>query len=121
MRSTQIFGLTENAENFLTKNVKRWSENICHHCDRFDSKSAKRVYDPKTGKRKGMFDDGPPLYEYIIEDGRIIQEVVQAVPWSSGPCIFLCLQEVLYDKVEGYWYPVGNRLFEWTQPEINSC
>ena len=55
-----------------------------------------------------MFDDGPSLDEFVLKDGRKIREVLQAAPWSSGPCIFLCLE---YADTE-------ERMFEWTEQEI---
>ncbi|MDP3726339.1 MAG: hypothetical protein Q8R36_04045 [bacterium] len=41
----------------------------------------------------GMFGDKYPLHDYIFPDGRVYSERVQAEPWSSGPVIFLALQD----------------------------
>ena len=69
-----------------------------------------RVYDTNSGREAGMFDDGPDLYEYELKDGRKIFEVVQAVPWSGGPCIFLCLE-----------LDSGERIGEWSQEELDNA
>lgn len=37
---------------------------------------------------------GPyPLYHYVLPDGRVLTEAIQAEPWSSGPYFFLALQD----------------------------
>ena len=61
----------------------------------------------KDAREVGMHDDGPMLDKYKLKSGKWVREVVQAVPWSSGPCIFLCLED-----------EDGKRLFEWTDGEI---
>lgn len=96
MRCTQTMGLSEEAHEFLRENqLVEVINKDCPHCggvlERVN-KPSQRVYDNETGKIAGMFDDGPELNEYDLQDGRKAREVVQAVPWSSGPCIFLCLE-----------------------------
>jgi hypothetical protein len=54
-----------------------------------------------------MFDDGPSLYEYTLKDGSKVKEVVQACPWSSGPMIYLCLED-----------EHGNKMFPWPEEEM---
>lgn len=58
----------------------------------------------------GMFDDGPPLFEYEIQGGGVVREIVQDCPWSSGPCIFLCLET-----------DAGLRIGEWPETEIETA
>jgi len=44
------------------------------------------------------------------KEGEKIREIIQAIPWSGGPCIFLCL------KLEN-----GQLIGEWTNEELNNC
>ena len=90
MRCTQLIGLTVEAEEFLRKNGGEG-----------------KIYEDATNE--GMFEDGPMLHEYNLVGGKVAREVIQAVPWSSGPCIFMCLE------ID------GKRMFEWSQEEIDNC
>ena len=105
MRCTQIMGLSEVAEQFLKDNHQPVTKECqtCHHIETVDAKIS--VY--ASAEDQGMFDDGPLLREYILKDGRAAREIVQAVPWSSGPCIFLCLE------VD------GKRIGEWDAESID--
>lgn len=106
IRQTQIYGLNEDAEGFLSVNAKRGVQ-PCPCCGQDVRDSIlKREYG--SAANEGMFDDGPSLYEYDLKDGRKAREIVQAVPWSSGPCIFLCLE------ID------GQRKLEWLESEINA-
>lgn len=112
MRETQIIGLTDEAHAFLRKEAKRVPVTECPTCHHKEGgKLVEHVYDYETGVRKGMFEDGPVLSEYQLNDGCRVREVVQAAPWSSGPCIFLCLEDAVS----------GERMFEWSEEEINEC
>ena len=51
---------------------------------------------------------GPELKEYTLQDGRMAREVVQAIPWSSGPVVFLCLE------ID------GEHKFTWSDEEIDN-
>jgi hypothetical protein len=104
IRETQIFGLNEDADRFLSENAKRGVA-ACPSCGQdVKDQILKREYG--SAESLGMFDDGPRLYEYQLTDGRKAREVVQADPWSSGPCIFLCLE------ID------GQRVFEWPADQI---
>lgn len=108
IRETQLFGLTEDAKQFLRENCNKVTTSTCPQCgyilsEGFDSK----IYDDKQSL--GMFEDGPLLKEYILKDSTTAKEIVQASPWSSGPCIFLCLE---LD---------GEKKFEWSQEDIDNC
>lgn len=112
MRCTQLIGLKKEASKFLFENTKRVPCSPCPHCgkdtrDRMDTK----IYE--SAASAGMFDDGPELNEYYLKDGRVIREVIQAVPWSSGPCIFMCL----IDAAD----PDGKWLFPWSDEEIDNA
>lgn len=111
MRCTQIIGLTVQADEFLEKEVKRTPKIPCPTCKHVTGGDWYQVvYDETTGVQAGMFDDGPLLHEYTLKNGETVREVIQASPWSSGPCIFLCLE----DKD-------GKRMFEWSEKEINNA
>ena len=86
-RSTQFIGLTDAAMHYV-RNLKPLPSDLSTH---------------------GMFDEEIPLRRWVMPDNRTtgkgemerrgddgqlqpcIREVVQAVPWSSGPMIFTCL------------------------------
>lgn len=106
MRCTQLIGLSPAATNYLQENgiiIKGKSCPTCGHTS-FDDYDCK-VYG--EAHASGMFDDGPDLREYKLKDGSTVKEIVQATPWSSGPCIFLCLAKD------------GKRIGEWTEEEID--
>lgn len=106
MRCTQIFGLSSEARKFIEENVKERDCNFCKHCGKPNgTEHDSKIYE--SAAHVGMFDDGPDLYEYQLKDGRVAREKVQDAPWSSGPCIFLCLE------VD------GERICEWPQEEID--
>lgn len=108
IRETQIFGLNSEALGFLDKNCKRTGEKTCPTCKHVTG-GDKIVKDYKDESGLGMFDDGPTLQEYTLKEGGVAREVVQASPWSSGPCIFLCLE------ID------GKRMFMWEEGEIQNC
>ena len=107
MRTTQLMGLTTKAYLYLEKNVEKIPNIICPKCKHV---LTKRLDKKRHSQANGMFGEEIPLYEYTLKNGEFIHEVVQAEPWSSGPCIFLCLQ----DKT-------GKLLCKWPQKEIDNC
>lgn len=106
MRCTQVIGLKPEATQWLQDHAKKSHEGHCPTCGSPGVVVA-TPYDLKTGRMAGMFDDGPILDAYRVED-REVREVVQAVPWASGPCIFLCLE----------YADTKERMFEWTEQQI---
>lgn len=90
-------GLHDTAKQFLEEHVQHKPKETCPTCHQHlpnkDGSQVKRVYDDKTGREAGMFDDGPDLYEYTLRNGYKVQEVVQTVVWASGPMIFLALRD----------------------------
>ena len=102
IRETQVWGLNEWADQFLT------SETVFSYTERSvriypDGREAAQpdrpVYKPavevvESGEHfEGMFGERYPLHKYTLPDGRVYYERVQAEPWSSGPCIFLAIQD----------------------------
>ena len=114
MRCTQFIGLSPEARQYLDEHVAYHKPTICKECGQplpgQKTGMVYEVYDEETGKRAGMFDDGPPLCEYTMKDGSKVREIVQAVPWSSGPMIFLCLED---DK--------GDCIGAWSEKEIDGA
>lgn len=108
-RSTQIMGISFAAFEYLRKHAAVTSMTTCKECGHVrGGEMTRHVYDQTTGRKEGMFEDGPDLYEYDLKDGSKAREVVQAVHWSSGPVIFLCLQ-----------LSNGSRVGEWSAEEIS--
>jgi hypothetical protein len=108
MRCTQYFGLSASALEFLDTNAKKPEFKTCPTCGNEQIvKPSARIY--ASAKEQGMFSDGPELYEYDLQDGRVAREVVQAVPWSSGPCIFLCLE------ID------GEKVCQWPEEDLNNA
>jgi len=109
MRCTQVVGLSDRAQRFINQNVAQHDPKVCQHCNQPLPGEPRgpimEVY--ADAKALGMFDDGPDLHEYTLKDGQKVKEIVQAVPWSSGPMIFMCLED-----------EEGNRIGEWSASEI---
>ena len=72
-----------------------------------------------NGEFEGMFGEKYPLKKYTLPNGLILQEYVQAGPWSSGPIIFLALKE--FSPYEGHnkWRVLLKSL--WSDEEINNA
>jgi len=79
MRCTQFIGLTQRAEEYV-KNLKSLES---------DGKAAGMFPEEEINLRRW---EVPSDFKNDIHHGRCIREVVQAVPWSSGPMIFTCLE-----------------------------
>lgn len=80
-----------------------------------ESKIEAPVFEPCVLQEKsglsycGMFDNEYALSRYILRDGRVYYEYVQAEPWDSGPMFFVALRDE-----EGQ--PVPESL--WSEEEI---
>lgn len=109
MRCTQLMGLTEGALNFLDENVEQVPAIVCDDCSKVITTQMK-VVDTEDAGHVGMSNDGPILRHFQLKDGSIVKEVIQASPWSSGPCIFICLEK-----------EDGTRMFEWSQKDIDNA
>ena len=102
MRTYQHIGLRSDAQQWLKEMVKKVPDIKCPDCGKvITERDSKSVWDTvDTGY--GDMD----LYEYNLADGTVVKEVMQCMPWSSGPMGFLCLE-------------VGGELwFQWTEEEI---
>lgn len=90
IRMTQFIGLNQRAKDWLRDNVELIKSNvvICPHCGREISHEMveNKVVDGRSCL--GMFCEEISLLTYILKNGRLACEVVQAEPWSSGPMIF---------------------------------
>jgi hypothetical protein len=104
MRMYQEIGLKPEARTFLDENARMVPGARCPNCSHILS----MVMDDEIYEHQDSFyDDGPSLRKINLKDGRVALEVVQAEPWSSGPCAFFCLE------ID------GKRYFEWTDEEID--
>ena len=108
MRCTQLIGLRQEAKKFLNEQCIKIVSKQCPNCGHSLSEDLK-VIATQDASEVGMFDDGPILNTYELKEGGTVKEIIQASQWSSGPCIFLCLEKD------------GKRLFEWSDKEIYSC
>jgi hypothetical protein len=104
MRCYQHVGLTSEAEAFLSENVATEPNLICPHCS--EVITTKKVV-ISSEEYDAFYGDGPTLPTYRLKNGEAIKEVVQAMPWSSGPMGFLCLEN-----------SKGEEMFQWTEKEI---
>ena len=107
MRMTQFVGLSEKAEKFLEDKAVKVPANKCPHCGGI---TQYRIDRKEYDKTFGMFEEEIPLHEYELTNGEMWREVVQAAPWSSGPVIFLCLEDEM-----------KTQHFKWPQKDIDNC
>jgi len=107
-RTTQFIGLSSNAWNFL-KEYKY--KQLCEYYmteGMFDEPVMGSIYECIL-EREGRYSF--PENKYMEEYKETFIEVVQAMPWSSGPCIFTCLKYLAKDEYIGLW----------SDKEINNC
>jgi len=103
----QHMGFTAEADVFLEEYAKKVGTHPCPHCGEMTDKTFEKLsYSSYTG----MFQQEYPLHIYLLKDGSTVKEIVQAEPWSSGPCFFMCLER---DN--------GKRIGKWSQEEINNA
>lgn len=108
MRMTQFVGLTQAACKWLDIACKKEPAVVCNSCGAVVREKLKSTVYSKT---YGMFEEEIPLHQYETLGGSIVREVVQAIPWSSGPVIFLCLE-----------FPQSrDRICEHPQCDIDNC
>lgn len=104
----QLIGLNKKALVWLETNCVKEGCDPCPHCGKPTNQQLKT----KIYHFEELFPmDGVHLKEYETTKGRVIREVVQAVPWSSGPVVFLCLEKETKSGKK-------KRLCEWSQKEI---
>ena len=109
IRMYQEVGLKLVAKDFLDKNVNMIVDKIttCPYCLIVISTTMKKEV-IGTISEDCLYEAGPTLHTYRLRNGGIAKEIVQAMPWSSGPVAFLCIE------VD------GKRMFEWTDDEISA-
>ena len=108
-RSTQFFGLSDGANEWLKENcISEKVETVrrTYGVDGVLKETSeysffKPVYEEISGEKiLGMFGEFVcNLKEYTTKDGKKVIEFIQAEPWSSGPCIFLALKYKDTNKV----------------------
>lgn len=110
MRCTQLMGLSDRAHQLVEgEQVLAYTEQVMrvYPDGRTEPEPDRPVFvstvkqEPSGETYSGMLDEEEyRLNKYIFPDGRVYFERVQAEPWSSGPVIFLALQDE-----EGNWIP----------------
>ena len=108
MRSTQIMGVKPEADEFLDENCVMETVQTCDACGHVLSKQRKTV-GMVNESDIGLCEDGPICLHYLLKDGSICKEIIQEIPWSNGPRIFMCLE------ID------GKKKFMWSKKEINNC
>lgn len=111
MRCWQFQGLTACAEVWLENNCVQVVTKSCPNCNhplRLEPEVISEEH------HDSFYGEGPTLRTMRLKDGgnicppsSTVKEVIQAEPWSSGPCTFLCLE--LED---------GTRIGEWDQETV---
>ena len=88
MRMTQIYGLKEEATNFIKENVEMIPNMVCTDCGKVMSyKQNRKIY--ASAKDAGMFGDGPSLCEYKLKDGTVIREKLNKYTHGQVDQIYL--------------------------------
>lgn len=120
-RSTQWMGFTPESHKWLLNNA------ICEKVSVITTKLYRddrreinetindEINSIETGQEvTGMFEElVHKIREYPLKNGKVVEEYIQAEPWSSGPCIFMALRYKDTKK------PIRASL--WSQKEIDNC
>ena len=122
IRMDQIHGLNPWAEDFVKgEQVFAYTERVVrvYPGDREDETQPDHDVYVSTIKMEesgehypGMFDNEYPLHKHTFPDGSVYFERVQQITLSSGPCIFLALQDE-----EGEWISDS----KWLESEIEAA
>jgi len=108
MRTMTIMGLTSEAEKWLQINAEEEVDLLCPNCRCVISKKLKyEIYSTPDC----WYGEGPSLKKYSLKNGGIAREIIQSNSWSSGPCIFLCLE---VEDSGG-----TRKMFQWPDEELN--
>ena len=107
-RNTQYIGLSSEAWDFLEKH--KYKQLCEYHMTEgmFDEPVMGSIYEC-TLEREGIY--SLPGNEYMEEYKETFVEIVQAMPWSGGPCIFTCLKHITIEEYIGLW----------SDEEMNNC
>ena len=113
MRTDQYIGLSEKAQEWLKKNalpcfvtvIKEFPKDPVTKTITSERSQHTELWKTEYGMIDTAYGNDFPLYQYRLKDQRKVVEVVQASPWSSGPCYFLCLVVKGTDEVipESKW------------------
>jgi hypothetical protein len=120
MRYDQYIGLTEKAISIVCPGTQTvlYTTTVTYpdgHTETFEREAEESIAKHKTYEEVdgAWAENFLSLQEYVLPDGRVIREYVQAEPWSSGPCYFLALEEM----IEGEWEVLVESL--WTEAAID--
>ena len=96
MRTTQYIGLSNAAREWLDEHAAKEEVRTRRINQRNGVSYLSKIEQiERAGESKfkatGMFDENVPLESYVLKDGRVVHERVQAEPWSSGPMIYTAL------------------------------
>lgn len=118
MRCDQLIGLNYGAEALLKDNeITLYTDVTTRYYpdgrkERLPPMAKMEIPSKDSGKfYYGIGGNEYPLKEYTLKNGEIVREFEQESPWSSGPIIFLALED-----------SSGNPIQEtlWTDDEIQS-
>lgn len=103
IRMDQQMGLNAFADDLVHQLVKVVEKGIRFWPDGEEEEFDRGTWLSRTkteviGHYSGMFEDQYELHKYILPNGKVYKEYVQAEPWSSGPVFFLALTDEA-DKV----------------------
>lgn len=106
IRMTQFMGLSKAAEDFIEQHCRREPIKTCPTCKHTTGGDYCLIDEPRSVE--GMFNEPIFLNTYLLKGGRIAREVHQTTVWSSGPCIFTCLE------ID------GEKCYKWPQSEVDN-
>ena len=110
----QHVGLKPEAHQWIKENCVMEVDSKCPECGHIISTSPKVVSSEDIDM---FYGDGPSSETFELNSGEgTVKSVLQAAPWSSGPMGFLCLEIVKGPKKTKRNI---ERMFEWTEDEIN--
>jgi hypothetical protein len=103
IRMDQHMGLNEAGQKYLEKYGKILGHKVVR--EEYTNGEVKEVsrdpiYDQEVYEEWVGSYDPTPLKQYVAKDGSIFREAVQASPWSSGPMIFMALQDENEEWIE---------------------
>jgi hypothetical protein len=102
MRCWQYIGFNEAAKKILAETKTVGDKEItCRYIDdRGITTWKEQIKESAYTKERyaveqPWYDSENELYRYKFDDGRILEDYVQAEPWSSGPCTFMALRDAV--------------------------
>ena len=102
-RSLSLIGLKDEAREWLEKQLDQKKE-CCPTCGaKLATGFQPTIYD----REDVWYGTELELREFVTKNGKVIREVIQEIPWSSGPVVFMCLED-----------QKGKQLFPWSKEEM---